>query len=258
MNVKDITLSNIRLPEVIIRSVADEERIEELVVSIREQGLLQPIVVRPEDDHYKLIAGWRRLVAVDRLGRETIPCHIVDVGALQGALMLLTENAAREDVNPIDEAEYFRYLIVTFGMSHEEIADKIGKQRTYVSSRLRLLDLDPDTSASVITGDITPTHALQLKRIEDPGVRKFYRDVVIKDGANTATLRRWVNDVVAQPPPTDVGHLPTDVVKDDHVPRYKAPACFICGVSIDEKLLKNVWVCYGDLEVIERSVKEEP
>ena len=148
------------------RSVFNEEKLEELSNSIRAQGVVQPIVVRPTGEgKYELIAGERRWRAAQLAGIDTIPSVIRDVPDEVTVAMSLIENIQREDLNPLEEAMALRRLIDEFAMTHQEAADAVGRSRASVSNLLRLLELVQEVKDMVDVRALEMGHALSLIHI---------------------------------------------------------------------------------------------
>ncbi len=149
----------------------DDDALEELAASMREVGVLQPIVVRPgeEEGSYVLIAGERRLRAAELAGLSRIPAMIrsttVDGGALTEALI---ENVQRTDLSPLEEAAAYHNLLEDFGMTHEAVAERVGKSRSSVTNTLRLLQLPPAIQGMLDRGELSAGHARALLAVEDP------------------------------------------------------------------------------------------
>lgn len=144
----------------------DEESIEELARSIRESGLIQPLLVRKKDDHYEIIAGERRWRASQRAGLKMVPAIIRDVSDRESLEIGLIENLQRENLNPIEEAEAYEKLINDFDLTHEEISKRISKNRSTITNQLRLLKLSEKVRSSLIAGNITGGHARALLGLE--------------------------------------------------------------------------------------------
>ncbi|MFH1861361.1 MAG: ParB/RepB/Spo0J family partition protein [bacterium] len=146
----------------------DDKSLEELAVSIREKGVVQPIIVRRIDGGYQLIAGERRLRATRLVGLERIPAFIADVEEGSEALELaLIENLQREDLNPLEQAEGFQRLANHYGITQEQIAERVGKSRAAVANTLRLLNLPRDVQTSLRSGEISAGHARAILAFED-------------------------------------------------------------------------------------------
>ncbi len=149
----------------------DDEALEELAASIREVGVLQPIVVRAGDEEgtYVLIAGERRMRAAELAGLRRIPAMIRsstgDAGNLTEALI---ENVQRTDLSPLEEAAAYRNLLEDFGMTHEGVAERVGKSRSTVTNTLRLLQLPPAIQGMLDRGELSAGHARALLSVEDP------------------------------------------------------------------------------------------
>ena len=146
----------------------DEESLEELADSIRAHGVVQPIVVRPlEDGFFQLIAGERRWRASQRAGLFRIPAVVRETGEHAALEIALIENLQREDLNPIEEAHAYERLIVDFGMTQEEVARRVGKNRATVANMLRLLKLPPEVQQWLSENRLTTGHAKALLSLSD-------------------------------------------------------------------------------------------
>jgi len=163
------------------RSVFDEEKLAELADSIRAQGVVQPVVVRPVgDDAYELIAGERRWRAAQIAGAEHIPAVVRDVPDEVSVAMALIENIQREDLNPLEEATALRRLIDDFDMTHQEAADAVGRSRAAVSNLLRLLELMQEVKDMIDLRRIEMGHARALLSLDDELQVQAAREVVRK------------------------------------------------------------------------------
>ena len=140
------------------KSFADEQ-LQELVDSIREKGILQPLIVRPKGDRYELIAGERRWRAAQKAGIKEVPILIKDVSETEMLELSLIENIQREDLNPIEAAEAFKRLMDQFHLTQEEVSKKVGKDRTTIANTIRLLKLPPEVKQSLAEGKISMGHA---------------------------------------------------------------------------------------------------
>jgi ParB family chromosome partitioning protein len=140
----------------------DEQALQELADSIRAQGVIQPIVVRPQGSHYELIAGERRWRAAQIAGLQTIPVVIRDLDSKSAAAIALIENIQREDLNPLEESQALMRLIEEFDLTHQQVADSVGRSRAAVSNLLRLLDLADPVKDQVNRGLLDMGHARAL------------------------------------------------------------------------------------------------
>jgi len=144
------------------RQVFEPEALQELADSIRSQGVVQPIVVRPEGNHFELVAGERRWRAAQLAGLQKIPAVVRELDAKSTAAIALIENIQREDLNPLEEAQAFMRLIEEFDLTHQQVADSVGRSRAAVSNLLRLLDLADPVKQQVNDGLLDMGHARAL------------------------------------------------------------------------------------------------
>ncbi len=168
------------------RQEFDDVKMQELIASIRENGILQPLTVRESTTgNFELIAGERRLRAAKEAGLETVPVYILSVDAdVEMMEYALVENVQRVDLNPIEEAEGYAILSGKYDLSQEDIAKKVGKSRPAIANKLRLLKLPPEIKAGLKSGDISNGHAKALL-----GLRKSLQMItlfhkIVKEGLN--------------------------------------------------------------------------
>lgn len=145
----------------------DEEKLAELAASIKEHGVLQPLLVRRVGSGYQLIAGERRWRAAQRAGLTEVPVLVRELDEATMMKIALVENLQREDLNPLEEAEAYQRLLQEFKMTQEEIAAAVGKSRSAIANALRLLNLPPLIQASLAEGKITAGHARALLALGD-------------------------------------------------------------------------------------------
>lgn len=166
----------------------DPEALEELAASIREHGLLQPILVRPlVGGRYQIVAGERRWRASRIAGLESVPVVIREMDDNETMQIALIENLQREDLNPIEEAEGYRVLMERFGLTQEQVAQRVGKSRPAVANALRLLGLTEREREYLVRGRITQGHARALLAITDKALRDKALEMVL-GGATVRTI----------------------------------------------------------------------
>jgi ParB family chromosome partitioning protein len=156
-----------------------EESLAELAASIREHGVLQPLIVEPlADGSYRLIAGERRWRAARLAGLATVPAIVREVNEEQRIELALVENVQREDINPVEEAMAYRALMERFGLTQEQVAQRVGKSRTAVANTLRLLSLPSEVLESLATGVITEGHARALLMAPEEARLRLFQSAV--------------------------------------------------------------------------------
>lgn len=167
----------------------DEESLTELSDSIREHGVLQPILVRPAGSRFELIAGERRWRASSMAGRETIPAIVVEFDEQTALEVSIIENLQREDVSPLEEAAMFRKMTDTFGYSVRQLAQKVGKDKGYVENRLRLSEAPADIREMLSLRKDTISHAYELMKIGDERKRRRLARRIVAEDLSLAKLR---------------------------------------------------------------------
>jgi ParB family chromosome partitioning protein len=190
------------------RARFDDETIDRLAESIAEVGILQPIAVTAGDDGYILIAGERRLRAARRAGLTEVPAvirQVDDVGSLTEALV---ENLQREDLTPLEEAAAYQQLLEEFGMTHEDVAHRVGRSRSAVSNTIRLLQLPASIQGMLERREITAGHARPLVGLED----RAYAEHVARRAADEGWSVRQVEEAVRVR--EDMGEPPAPKVKE--------------------------------------------
>ena len=173
------------------RKIFEDQALAELSASIKEHGVLQPLLVRPmADGSYRLVAGERRYRAARMAGVTEVPVTIREMTDEEESIFALIENLHREDLNAIEEAQGIKTLIDTFGFTQEEAAQKVGKSRTAVTNSLRLLNLPEDISNLVRDGKISMGHARALLSFEDAAEASRVAQLVVKDGISVRDVER--------------------------------------------------------------------
>ncbi|HIG42143.1 MAG: ParB/RepB/Spo0J family partition protein [bacterium] len=160
------------------RTVINDEALQELANSIRAQGVMQPIVLRSvSENRYEIIAGERRWRAAQLVGLDKIPAVIKEVNDESAVAMSLIENIQREDLNPMEEALALQRLIEDFDLTHQQVADAVGKSRAAVTNFLRLINLSPEVAQMLVHGDIEMGHARALLSLSPEQQSSVARDV---------------------------------------------------------------------------------
>ncbi|GAA1436407.1 ParB/RepB/Spo0J family partition protein [Mycobacterium cookii] len=181
------------------RQVFEEEALAELVHSIREVGLLQPVVVRKSgEDSYELIMGERRWRASQEAGRDTIPAIVRETDDNDMLRDALLENLHRSQLNPLEEAAAYGQLLEDFGCTHEELAQRIGRSRPQISNTLRLLKLSPAVQRRVAAGVLSAGHARALLSVDDPGLQDRLAGRVTAEGISVRGLEEIVSVGVSE------------------------------------------------------------
>ena len=181
------------------RKTFSGEKMEELAASIRENGIIQPLVVRKKDDHYELIAGERRWRASQKAGLHEVPVVIQDVSDNTALEMALVENIQREDLNAVEEAEAYHALMVSLDLSQEDLAKRVGKERSTVANALRLLNLPEEIKKDIVEERLTMGHGRSLLSFSDITLMRQARDEIVKRGMSVRETESLVRRLQSGP-----------------------------------------------------------
>lgn len=171
--VRDLNVNMIKTNPFQPRKHFDPVQLEELSKSIKEHGLIQPIIVRAADQHFELVAGERRLKAAQSIGMKTIPAIVRNLNDKEIAEIALIENLQREDLDFFEEAEGYKRLIQEFSLTQEEIAKRVGKSQSTVANKMRILKLPESVRNNITTDVITERHARALLKLPDPDAQNM-------------------------------------------------------------------------------------
>jgi len=177
------------------RKSFDESRLQELAESIKEKGILEPLIVRKVEQGYELIVGERRWRAAQKAGLTEVPVLVKEIQSREALELSLIENLQREDLNPIEEAEAFKRLTEEFNTSQEELATRIGKDRSTITNALRLLKLPFEVRSQLLQNRITAGHARAILSLETKEKQKELCSLIIKKGLSVreaeTIAKRW-------------------------------------------------------------------
>lgn len=181
------------------RKAMDSTRLDALAASIRQSGVMQPILVRRKQggDGYELIAGERRWRAAQLAGLQALPSIVCELDDPQAAEWAVVENLQREDLDPIERAEAFQSLVVQFSLTHSQIAERVGMDRSSVANTIRLNGLDDDTKADVRSGRLSQGHAKALLSLSDPQLRRTLAKSALRQGWTVRRLEREVESCMS-------------------------------------------------------------
>ena len=187
-----ISLANIVPSPLQPRREFQREALEELVDSIRQRGIIQPLIVRPVNSRFELIAGERRWRAAKEVGLAEAPAIVRHATDLEVLELSLIENLQRADLNPIEEAQAYARLAGEFGMRQEDIAQKVGKSRASVANAMRLLDLDPQVQTWVVQDLLSVGHAKVLLGLKVHEEQRLLAEKILRQSSTVRTTERMV------------------------------------------------------------------
>lgn len=197
--VVEIPLAEIRPSPFQPRRRFDDTALDDLAASIRGHGVLSPVIVRQTTDGYELIAGERRVRAAERAGLERVPAVVREASSAQMLEVALIENLQREDLNPIEEAGVYHRLVEEFGMTQEEVATRVGKDRASIANTLRLLKLPARIQGDMIEGSLSAGHGRALLALENRAIQLKVRASIIKRSLSVRATELFVKRLKAVP-----------------------------------------------------------
>jgi ParB family chromosome partitioning protein len=205
-----VPVDRIKIGDLQPRKVFDELSLSELAESMKERGVLQPLLVRPKGDDYELIAGERRLRAGKLAGLNEMPVIISEADDVNALEIALIENLQREDLNIIEEAEGYRSLADRFGLTQEQIATRVGKARVTVTNALRLLGLPEDLKQLVSGGKLSAGHAKVLSGLDIEQEQRFFAQMTVDENLSVRNLEKRIEKSrrVARKPRASRSDLP--------------------------------------------------
>lgn len=197
--VVEIPLAEIRPSPFQPRKRFEDKRLDELAASIRSQGILSPVIVRQVPGGYELVAGERRVRAAERAGLERVPAVVREVSNAGMLEVALIENLQREDLNPIEEADVYRRLTEEFGLTQEEVATRVGRDRASITNTLRLLKLPPRVQGDLIDGTLSAGHGRALLALEGRELQLKAREAVVRRALSVRATELMVKRLKATP-----------------------------------------------------------
>jgi len=229
---KQLPIDKIADPERPLRTNLTPESVDELVFSIKEVGIIQPLTVCTTDTGYEVIAGHRRLMAAEIAGLVEVPCIVVEAGGMDKELLKMHENVAREDINPIDWANHLSYLKQQYNLTIAKLAEVTGFSEAWVSQHLEILNYPEEVLIAIRSGQMSFSSARELAQIKDPAKRKIYVHHAVKGGVTpsmAANWRRQANIGAPAPQVNSEGEIDNIALVGADIPD---PICPVCNLPV--------------------------
>jgi ParB/RepB/Spo0J family partition protein len=225
------------------RQVYDEESMNELASSIQERGLINPISVRAVEGRYKLLAGSRRLKAHKLLRRNFIRATIYNDDNVEELAIMAHENLFREDLSPLEEANFYARLLVEQNMTREQLIHMTGKNESYIDARITLLQCPDFLKEYVHKGTLKISAALELNRFPTKESIQQYTEYAVSSGASIATIRYWRQQVEAMGPVPASGDAPPAPQPGSTQTAVFGWNCYGCGGFAEAQNMMTIHIC---------------
>lgn len=230
---KLIPLDRIKDPERPMRTNLTPESVDELVFSIKEVGIIQPLTVCESDGNYEVIAGHRRFLAAEIAGLAQAPCIVVEADDLEREVLKMHENIAREDINPIDWAKHLKYLQDTYKLDVPKLAELTKFSTSWVQQHLQILEYPDEVLEAVDSGKLAFSAARELSQIKNPTTRKVYVNAAVKGGVTPAMAAQWRRAANSTPISSEVQIEEGQPTEITDVPLGNLPNCPVCNLAIE-------------------------
>lgn len=239
------------------RTTFNPVTLDELAASIRETGILQPVVVVPEEDHYKIIVGERRWRAAQKAGRKTIPALVRTMSKEQQHEASLIENLQREDLNPMEIASAYQKMADDLGLTQQEVADKVGKDRASVANYIRLLKLPPEVQRMLDESKLSMGHARALLAVDDHELQVSCAQKTVKRGLSVRSVESMVSRLKQSPTERSEPTPDPDLIAlQEELLRFLGTKVSISGTA-DKGTIKIRYFSLEDLNRIYKKIKGE-
>lgn len=240
--VQYLDLDDINPPDTFMRSSLDDSIMETLECSIKTVGVIQPIIVRPDGDKYKIVAGFRRYTASRNNGLKTIPVIIRDLTDAQADFQTFEENSGREDLSPYDEAKQIAGIKEKHGLTNLDLSNKLHRSEAFISQRLKILEYPVVLQDALREKKVTFSVARELSHIANESKLDYYLHYAIRDGVTPQLATQW--RVAAQAEAPEENTDKDDFIAPQALVHSREPEtnCFLCGKLAPYSEMMSVWI----------------
>lgn len=209
----EVPISKIKINPLQMRKGFDPEKLNELAVSIKAHGIIEPLVVakKKTKDEYELISGERRLRAAQKIGLKMVPVVLREAGRQEKLEISLVENIQRDNLNPIEEAEAYERLSKEFGLTHEQISRKTGKNRTTITNHLRLLKLPKEIQNGLKAGKITAGHAISILSLQSPEKQRALYEKIVREKLSVHAAESVLKEITVRKHSRKIKHKDPEI-----------------------------------------------
>jgi len=251
LQVKEISLDQIELKDDFVRLEYSADKYNELVNSIRQVGILYPLMVLETDKGLLLISGYRRFQAAKELGFATAPCFCLKTGIDDAEILRMHENLYREDVSPLQEAVCFLRLERTYHFTREKIAKLIGKSKAYITQRIQILSWPDNLQQSLSSGHVSYSIARELSAVTEQTELTRLLELAVQSGATVRTVLTWVNEWKSRKA-MELQQKELNMEAPANQPtEQEYQQCFLCGKDSHTVNLIAINICKQCMEALE-------
>ena len=237
------------------RKLFDEESLAELADSIRQYGILQPLLVQKKEDYYAIVAGERRWRAARLAGLKEVPVVIKELSRQEMMEISLIENIQRQDLNPVEEARAYQTLIQEFGLKHEDLAERVSKSRAAITNSMRLLKLDDTVLDMLIRGELSQGHARALLALDDKDMQCRAAQMIIDKSLSVRDTEKLVKTLLNPPPAKEKRELAGQAVYRDMERKLKEHLGTKVAISRRDENQGKIEISYYSVEELERIIE---
>lgn len=252
----DLSPDEIVIGKIIQRKTIHQSDIDELAVSIKQSGLTNPITVIKKGDYYELIAGLSRFTACKQIKLKRIPCRVFTVSSEEAIKIGIEENVLRKAVNPFDEGEYFKEVLIDMKITQKGLSRMIGRSESYVSERIKLTTCLAAAADAVKSGILTMNLALEISRCKDTNEALNILETVLENGASEKLIKYWVEQANMK-----AGRVEEPLEENEGLPevttKYEAPItfCDLCESKTEYLNSKFIRICPECFDVAKANLK---
>lgn len=254
--IQEISIDMIDDPQNAMRTEIDRNGLWELADNIKQNGLINPITVRPKGERYEVVAGHRRLSACKIAGKIKIQCVVRDLDDNKTFEVMASENLERQDVDPVDEAIFISQFIEQTGKTVAEVAKSLRRSVAYVESRLSIGMMPDYLQGYLKTSQLKLGVALALAQIDNDNIRRVWTEQAVRDGVSVAQAEYWLHGYrVNKLPGGELSEEPPEGYTPD-APSVVLFTCFVDGKKYDARLFRSVMIYEKNLPLLEEIVAE--
>ena len=250
-----VEIQNIRLPQHLMRNVVSEVGLETLAKSIRRLGIIMPLIIRKDGKEFELVAGMRRLYAAEMCGLKKVPVKIMNIDPQDAETIKIAENHEREDVNPIDEGEYFAAVMEETGWTQKEMAREVGVSEAYISQRMSTAVWTEQTKEHVRKGNMKFSVARELEKISDEVEKVRLVKIAVESGVTPAVAGQWRRESNAEIERREAQGEMEMEARPQHLPQKVYVPCQCCTEPIEVEKVVFLRVCESCNDVVMRGGK---